>query len=63
VILRRIGQPVKKRKHGNVTQFVSRIGKLLIELREIDSENRGKTEEPNIKTETIEEKHMNQATK
>jgi len=39
----------------NVTRFVSRIGRLLIELREIDRENRRKTEEPSIKTEIIEE--------
>jgi len=32
----------------------------LIELREIDRENRGKTEEPSIKTETIEEKQRKQ---
>jgi len=42
---------------------VSRVGRLLIELREIDRENRGKTEEPNIKIEIIEEKQRNQATK
>jgi len=47
----------------NVTWFVSRIGRLLIELREIDRENRGKIEEPGIKTEIIEEKQRNQATK
>jgi len=35
----------------------------LIELREIDRENRGKTEEPSIKTEIIEEKQRNQGTK
>jgi hypothetical protein len=36
---------------------------LLIEFREIDRENRGKTEEPSIKTEIIEGKQRNQATK
>jgi hypothetical protein len=35
----------------------------LTELREIDRENIGKTEEPSIKTEIIEEKQRNQATK
>jgi len=37
---------------------------MLIELREIDREKRGKTEEPSsVKTEIIEEKQRNQATK
>jgi hypothetical protein len=35
----------------------------LIELSEIGRENRRKTEEPSIKTEIIEEKQRNQATK
>jgi hypothetical protein len=35
----------------------------LIELREIDRKNRGKTEKPSIKTEIMEEKERNQATK
>jgi len=34
----------------------------LIELRAIYRENRGKTEEPSIKTEIIEEKQRNQET-
>ena len=36
---------------------------MLIELREIDRENRGKIDEPGIKTDIIEEKQRNQATK
>jgi hypothetical protein len=61
VIQLRIGRPVNERKHDECN--ISRIGRLLIELREIYREDRGKTEEPSIKTGIIEEKQRNYATK
>jgi hypothetical protein len=64
--LSRIGRLVKDRIHTRVvTHFVSRISRLLIEWREKNGENRGKTEEPNRGTEyknreNREKKHMKQ---